>query len=75
MALKALSLPLNIGQDLHDINSTLGYPGPAACWLTIACASSSLNEGPQIMLSGTGLETEQLWATLIVPAKDQNSNT
>lgn len=75
MAIKALSLPLNIGQDLHDINSTLGYPGPAACWLTIACASSSLNEGPQIMLSGTGSETEQLWATVITPLKTQILNT
>ncbi|MGK3134822.1 hypothetical protein ACCX84_03515 [Pantoea trifolii] len=69
MAVKALSLPLNIGQDLHDINRTLGYPGPTACWLTIACASSDLNQCPQLTLSGAGNETEPLWATMVTPAK------
>ncbi|AHK18440.1 hypothetical protein BF17_03025 [Yersinia similis] len=64
--LKALSSPINIGQDLHDLGSTLGYPGPAAPWLAIACATGASK--PQLIMSGDGLSNTPLWATIVMPS-------
>lgn len=67
-ALKALACPLNIGQDVHDLGTTLGYPGPAAPWLAIACAVQRCRNGePQLMVSGDNQAASPLWVTVVAP--------
>lgn len=67
--LKALHSPINIGQDLHDLGSSLGYPGPAAPWLVIACAANECRKGKaQLIVSGDDDDAKSpLWFTLITP--------
>lgn len=66
--LMALSCPLNTGSDLHNIDSILGYPGPAAPWVAIACATAQSNSvGPQLIVSGEYSQSSSLWATLVSP--------
>ncbi|MFZ4833273.1 hypothetical protein [Rouxiella sp. Mn2063] len=67
--LKALPSPINIGQDLQDLDKTLGYPGPAAPWLAIAAAADGSSGGePQLIVSGDGSINTPLWATVVMPA-------
>ncbi len=69
--LMALSSPINTGQDLHNLDSSLGYPGPAAPWFAIACATEQMsNSAPQLIVSGEGLADRSLWVTLVTPATD-----
>jgi len=69
--LLALKSPINIGQDLRDLNATLGYPGPAAPWVAIASATQGCGNGAaQLIVSGdNGMETP-LWVTVVKPAKE-----
>lgn len=72
--LMALSSPINAGQDLHNLDSSLGYPGPAAPWLAIACATEQISVGePQLIVSGEGLTDQPLWVTMVTPASERQS--
>ncbi|MDW2714466.1 hypothetical protein AB9C65_10825 [Klebsiella pasteurii] len=67
----ALSSPINTGQNLHNLDSSLGYPGPAAPWLAIACATGKSSGGePQLIVSGDGLADTPLWVTMVTPASE-----
>lgn len=67
--LQAIQSPINIGQDLCDFGQTLGYPGPAAPWVTLACASAGAERGDvQLIVSGDNHENTPLWVTLVTPA-------
>ncbi|WP_428943306.1 hypothetical protein ACQK5W_11050 [Pantoea sp. FN060301] len=65
--LTALSLPINPGRDLHDLDRTLGYPGAAAPWLAIACAAGVAQSAPQLIVSGDGTAETPLWSTVVMP--------
>lgn len=73
--LTALSCPINVGQNLHNLDCSLGYPGPAAPWLAIACATEQSACGkPQLIVSGDGHTDGPLWVTLVTPASEQQRN-
>lgn len=68
MGLEGSSSPMKIGQDLQDLGSSLGYPGPAAPWLAVACAAVECAGGkPQLIVSGDNQANTPLWATLVTP--------
>lgn len=59
--LTTLSLPINPGRDLHNLDPTLGYPGAVAPWLAIACAAGNARSAPQLIVSGDGTTETPLW--------------
>lgn len=66
--LAALSSPINPGQHLHNLDATLGYPGAAAPWLAVACATKGAQRGePQLIVSGDATDDTPLWSTLVTP--------
>ena len=68
MGLKTLSVPIKIGQDLYDLDSMLGYAGPATSWVAIACATkASHDNAPQLIVSGENNAESPLWATMVMP--------
>jgi len=70
--LQAIENPINTGQDLHDLGNTLGYPGPAAPWLAIACAVEACQHiDPQLIVSGDYQEITPLWVTMVTPKEKQ----
>lgn len=70
----ALSSPINTGRNLHNLDSSLGYPGPAAPWLAIACATGLSSGGePQLIVSGDGLADTPLWVTMVTPVDELQS--
>jgi len=69
-----LSSPINTGQDLHNLDSNLGYPGPAAPWFAIACAAEQMSNGePQLIISGEGTGDKTVWVTLVTSAAELQS--
>lgn len=74
--LMAMSSPVNvnIGQDLYNLDTSLGYPGPAAPWSVIACAVEHISEGkPQLTISGEGVVDRPLWVTMVTSASEIKS--
>ncbi|WP_167390548.1 hypothetical protein [Pantoea rodasii] len=66
-ALKAVKSPINIGQDLNNIDAIFGYPGCAAPWVAVACAAQFCRNGKaQLILSGNRTNAP-LWATMVSP--------
>ncbi|WP_234465310.1 hypothetical protein [Erwinia sp. S59] len=66
-ALKAVKSPINIGQDLINLDAILGYPGCSAPWVAVACATQFCSNGKaQLILSGNRVNAP-LWATMITP--------
>ncbi|MDQ7880759.1 hypothetical protein [Atlantibacter hermannii] len=69
--LLALKSPINPGQDLRDLNTTLGYAGPAAPWVAIASATQGCSDGAaQLIVSGDNCVDTPLWVTVMKPAKE-----
>ena len=67
--LQAIHSPINVGQDIHDLRNTLGFPGPAAPWVAIACTvRGSQFSGTQIIVSCDDQLNTPLWVTLVTPA-------
>lgn len=74
--LQAIHSPINAGQDLCDLGKTLGYPGPAAPWLAIACATEGARRGEmQLIVSGNNHENLPLWVTLVTPAEKSKEDS
>lgn len=72
--LEAICSPINIGKDLCDIGSILGYPGPAAPWLVIASAAEMANRGKeQLVICGNNHEDIPLWVTQVTPAENKKA--
>lgn len=70
--LQAIQSPINAGQDLHDLGNTLGYPGPAAPWVAIACAVEACSRSDsQLIVSGNGQDNSQLWVTMVTSTEKQ----
>jgi hypothetical protein len=70
--LQAIQSPINPGQDLHDLGNTLGYPGPAAPWVAIACAVEACQRSDsQLIVSGNDQDITPLWITMVTPAEKQ----
>lgn len=70
--LQAIQSPINPGQDLHDLGNTLGYPGPAAPWVSIACAVEACHRSDsQLIVSGNNQDNAPLWVTMVTPAEKQ----
>lgn len=70
--LQAIQSPINVGQDIHDLGKTLGYPGPAAPWVAIACAVEACHRSDsQLIVSGNNHDNVPLWVTMVTPAEKQ----
>jgi len=70
--LQAIHSPINIGQDLHDLGNTLGYPGPAAPWVAIACAVEACQRSDScLIVSGNNQEKTPLWITMVTSTEGQ----
>lgn len=70
--LQAIHSPINIGQDLHDLGNTLGYPGPAAPWVAIACAVEACQRSDSwLIVSGDDQEKTPLWITMVTSTENQ----
>ncbi|WP_052250268.1 hypothetical protein [Enterobacter sp. Bisph1] len=66
--LQAVQSPINVGQDMHDLGATLGYPGPAAPWVAIACAAEACQHSDsQLIVSGDYQDDTPLWVTMVTP--------
>lgn len=66
--LKAAGSALNTGQDFHNMDTTIGFAGPAAPWLAIACAVNKSKAGfPQIIISGEEYKNMPLWISILNP--------
>ncbi|GLZ88792.1 hypothetical protein Pres01_48430 [Metapseudomonas resinovorans] len=63
-----LSVPLQLGQGLHDLQASLGACGSATPWVAIAAAAESARtrERPQLIVSGGAVEAG-LWCSVVTP--------
>lgn len=69
--LLASKTPINTGQDLRDLNATLGYPGPAAPWVAFASATQGCGDGAmQLIVSADNCKESPLWVTVMKPAQE-----
>ncbi|WP_297207358.1 hypothetical protein [uncultured Pluralibacter sp.] len=65
--LEKLKVPINIGRDLYNIDSILGFPGPVSPWLAISCAvTDSKEKEPRIIISGDLRNDNPLWVTTLL---------
>lgn len=70
--LQAIQSPINVGQNLHDLGNTLGYPGPAAPWVAITCAVRACQySNSQVIVSGDDRDNTPLWVTMVTSAEQQ----
>jgi len=68
--LQEIESSINIGQDLHDLGNTLGYPGPAAPWVAITCAVESCRRNDsQLIVSGNNQNDAPMWVTMVTSAE------